>query len=264
MTPNGTKLRALGAALLVAGIAAGARAADLQVTLPTFTAPPGATVLVPINVSPAPNGLGILSIDLRLTLDPAVIQSSQSLSDGFLQTWGAPYVNATSSFVAEAAAGSTPVTSTQTLLNTVQLVIKAGAVIGTDMPLQFQHILFNEGTPSVAVTNGLLRIRSGGVDVPRTGPLAFALEPVSPNPAARIARFAFSLGGTDAAGVNLEIFTLDGRRVVTLAAGELPAGRHERTWDLRESSGRRVAPGVYFVRLECGGRHLQRRMVVVS
>jgi len=131
------------------------------------------------------------------------------------------------------------------------------------MPLQFQHILFNEGTPSVAVTNGLLRIRSG-VDVPRSGTLSFSLEPVSPNPVARLARFAFTLGGTDPARVSLEVFTLEGRRVATLAAGELPAGRHERTWDLRESGGRRVAPGVYFVRLDRGGQHVQRRMVVVS
>jgi photosystem II stability/assembly factor-like uncharacterized protein len=52
------------------------------------------------------------------------------------------------------------------------------------------------------------------------------------------------------ADVVLSIYDLAGRRVRSLEAGRLEEGMHDLRWDGRNDSGRRVAAGVYFVRLE--------------
>ena len=48
----------------------------------------------------------------------------------------------------------------------------------------------------------------------------------------------------------------------SLASGALPAGEHAATWDLRDAGGRIVGAGLYFARLEAGGRTLTRRIAV--
>jgi hypothetical protein len=64
--------------------------------------------------------------------------------------------------------------------------------------------------------------------------------------------------------VRLELFDLRGRRVRTLVHRELPAGVRTESWDLLDDAGRRVAPGVYYARLDTprGGRAL--RVVTLS
>ena len=49
--------------------------------------------------------------------------------------------------------------------------------------------------------------------------------------------------------VELSIFDLAGQQIRSLRKGELPAGYHEELWDGRDSSGFRLASGVYLVRL---------------
>ena len=61
--------------------------------------------------------------------------------------------------------------------------------------------------------------------------------------------------------MRLSVLDVSGRVVRSLAAGTLDAGRFERSWDLLDESGRRVAPGLYFVTLESGTR-ISRRFVV--
>ena len=48
------------------------------------------------------------------------------------------------------------------------------------------------------------------------------------------------------------MFGLDGRRIVTLVDGVLPAGRHHVTWTGRDERGENVAAGTYFYRLKAG------------
>ena len=45
------------------------------------------------------------------------------------------------------------------------------------------------------------------------------------------------------------VFDLDGRRVRTLRSGHATAGVHRATWDGRDDAGRRLASGVYLLRL---------------
>jgi flagellar hook assembly protein FlgD len=62
--------------------------------------------------------------------------------------------------------------------------------------------------------------------------------------------------------VDLAVFDLQGRRVATLLAGELPQGSHTAAWAGRDEAGREVAAGVYhYVLWTESGRELRRKMV---
>jgi hypothetical protein len=101
---------------------------------------------------------------------------------------------------------------------------------------------------------GLAFSPSGIVGAPSLEPVTeFALGRVVPNPASGPARIGFAL--PRAARVRLELIDVRGRAVATLLDGELPAGRHERTW------GGDAAPGIYFLRLVAPGFEQVRRVV---
>ena len=91
------------------------------------------------------------------------------------------------------------------------------------------------------------------------GGLEFA--PPTPNPAAGVTTFAWML--PRAGHARLEVLDLAGRRVATLADGAYGASRYVRGWDLRDDSGRRVTPGVYFARLVTADGARERRLVVL-
>ncbi len=260
---NGHRGLAVGIAMalsLAVAVRGPAAAADLQFTLPTVTAPPGATVVVPIESSTPPDGLGILAIEFRMDFTPGVISGSASWADGWMPYWGAPFVNGNASFIAVANAGFPAIASAGTRVNTLELTVSPSATPGTDMPLTLQHVLCNEGSPSVAVTPGLLRVRStAGV-----GDLGavFALSPPVPNPVANAARLTLMVPAGEGPPVSVAVFGLDGRRIRGLAHRPLGAGTHEFSWDLRDDSGSRVRAGLYFVRAARGGEHLVRRLAV--
>ena len=76
------------------------------------------------------------------------------------------------------------------------------------------------------------------------GPVAFALDGVRPNPASGNGlNVAFAL--PTGAAARLELLDVSGRRVLAREVGSLGVGRHT----VNLSEGRRVAPGLYWVRL---------------
>jgi len=64
--------------------------------------------------------------------------------------------------------------------------------------------------------------------------------------------------------LKLVIYDLAGNAVKTLAGASQQAGMHEATWYGTDSRGRRVRPGIYFCRLECGGRSATGRMTLLD
>jgi len=64
--------------------------------------------------------------------------------------------------------------------------------------------------------------------------------------------------------VELAVFGVDGKLVRVLESGTNPAGTHEATWDGRDSSGRGVASGVYFYRLNAGSFTETKKMVLMK
>jgi hypothetical protein len=94
-----------------------------------------------------------------------------------------------------------------------------------------------------------IEVLGAGVVPTQTG-ISFA---VSPNPA-RVSTVSFSLPRS--ADVDLSVFDLAGRKVATLAKGNLSAGQYTREW-----KGADVGAGIYFVRLRVGTEVFNLRTV---
>ena len=80
---------------------------------------------------------------------------------------------------------------------------------------------------------------------PRTFATAFA--PAMPNPFNQRTTFRFSLAKS--ARADLQVFSVDGRLVRTLANGVREAGEYQVEWKGTDDSGRPLNAGVYYVRL---------------
>jgi len=91
--------------------------------------------------------------------------------------------------------------------------------------------------------------------------LETALLPPAPNPANPSVQVRFTLAESGLARVTL--YNLRGERVATLADSHLTAGEHLLHWNGRDDAGAVVASGVYFARLDIGGRALTRRFALV-
>ncbi|MCA9759829.1 MAG: T9SS type A sorting domain-containing protein, partial [Candidatus Eisenbacteria bacterium] len=92
--------------------------------------------------------------------------------------------------------------------------------------------------------------------------LAFQIFPANPNPMSEQMTFSFQL--PEPTRVRAEIFDASGRLVRVLADDVLAAGRHDQTWDRRDQSGVHMPAGIYFVRLDAGGRGSRQKIVVIS
>jgi hypothetical protein len=91
-----------------------------------------------------------------------------------------------------------------------------------------------------------------------SGPVVSLAAP-RPNPSADGADVAFTLA--ERGRVRLDVFDLHGRHVTKLFEGVAEAGATVRRWDGRDSGGKRVAGGVYFVQIRARGEKLTRKMV---
>lgn len=100
---------------------------------------------------------------------------------------------------------------------------------------------------------------SGAPETPP--PAALRLSPGFPNPFAARTTLAYEIPAPGAA--LLRLFDAQGRLVRTLVdAPDAAAGAHEVTWDGTDADGHAVTPGVYFARLESGGRPQVRKLIL--
>ena len=98
-------------------------------------------------------------------------------------------------------------------------------------------------------------------DVPQAdAPGWLWLAPPAPNPARGAALLRYTL--PSAALVRLALFDLAGRRVRVLEEGGRSAGEHAARFDGSDADGRAVPAGLYFLRLEAGGRSATTRLVI--
>ena len=88
------------------------------------------------------------------------------------------------------------------------------------------------------------------------------LAPPRPNPTASAAALRYSVGA-DHRWVSVAVYDVTGRLVRQLFEGAADAGVYERTWDLTNEAGDRVAGGVYFARVTIGPASLERKLVVL-
>ncbi len=102
---------------------------------------------------------------------------------------------------------------------------------------------------------------AGGVEAAAAPAAGFTLAPIAPNPVLPPAAIRYRLAA--AGPVSLRIYDVSGRHVRTLVDGPETAAEHRHEWNGRDEAGRAVPSGVYFYRLEAGGRSATARLVVV-
>jgi len=99
-----------------------------------------------------------------------------------------------------------------------------------------------------------------GVDIKPTN--IFALSQNTPNPVSSGTTISFSI--PQRSEVSLRVYNIAGQCVKTLLSNEMDRGVHNVSWNGRNESGKRVASGVYFYRLEAGDNTATRKMVVLK
>ena len=92
-------------------------------------------------------------------------------------------------------------------------------------------------------------------------PLRHSMDAPFPNPFNAQTVIRFDLAAPQA--VTLEVFNILGKRVRTLAAGNLGAGVHQEVWDGKDQRGRTLGSGVYLMRLTVSGIPVTRRSVLI-
>jgi len=125
-------------------------------------------------------------------------------------------------------------------------VMATGDTVVYDQPIGLKLNAFR--AVSDAVT-GVPRIAAGGPEFGR----AF------PNPFVTATTLSFTLASDGPA--RLSIYDCAGRRVSDLVNGVLGAGPHSVRWDGAGAGGATAGSGIFFARLEAGGRALTRRLV---
>jgi flagellar hook assembly protein FlgD len=86
------------------------------------------------------------------------------------------------------------------------------------------------------------------------------LLPGVPNPSSRGTTFALELS-RDAA-VTFEVYDVGGRRLVRRELGTMASGPHSLFFDNRDTKGRGLPSGVYFVRLVAGRDSAAQKLVI--
>jgi hypothetical protein len=84
----------------------------------------------------------------------------------------------------------------------------------------------------------------------------------SPNPfvAATIIEFELARPGL----VDLKVYDAAGRLVKTLVCDTRPAGAHSVSWNAYDKNGKRVGPGIYFVRMEAGDLARMKKIILLE
>lgn len=121
-----------------------------------------------------------------------------------------------------------------------------------------------QGVDFTDSTGEIRRIAYAGVLAVEDGSRGgIGLLPPHPSPTTSGVDFGYSLPAR--ATPELIVFDLAGREILRLEAGtEREAGMHRLHWDLRDSDGRRVPPGVYLARLQWDRGTSTRRLVIVQ
>ncbi len=131
---------------------------------------------------------------------------------------------------------------------------------GVDEASEIYICAFND---SIYRFEGTASIEPGDGKGPGT---ILELHPNHPNPfqAATVISFSVPEGTSRGSDVSLGVYDLQGRLVRSLLGTSPGPGAHSVSWDGRNSSGVRVAPGVYLYRLRSGSKAVAKKMTLLD
>lgn len=221
------------------------------VAIPRLSAKPGGRIRVPLYIEDA---TGLYAGGFRLRYDPSVLKAVEatpsSLLNGSLWRVNLEMLGE----IRFAFATPTPLRGGGKLLE-ITFEVTPDAE-GLASPVTIIAVNLNNSVP-VRIENGLITV----------SPSVTRLLPNYPNPFNPETWIPFKLA--EKAHVTIRIYDLSGRLVRTLDLGEREAGVYlskdkAAFWDGRDMSGRRVASGVYFCRLQAGDQTDLRPITVLK
>ncbi len=112
---------------------------------------------------------------------------------------------------------------------------------------------------SMTITDVTISPDTGVDDLPLAS--LSLVAPPSPNPARAGSSLRYSLGHP--AHVTVNVFGVSGRVVATLHDEWTPSGEQFASWDLQDSSGRKVSSGIYFIRVAAAGESISSKVLVL-
>jgi hypothetical protein len=116
--------------------------------------------------------------------------------------------------------------------------------------------------PYNCVTEMDLRTEASASVAGSGAPASAALQlSIHPNPVLARTTLAYML--PERTHVRLSIYDAEGRLIRKLVEGTQVAGEQRFVWDARDEQGRRLAAGVYFVRLERGAATVSRKILLM-
>jgi len=206
----------------------------------------------------APVRLSVVAEDSALSLDYRLLALPVSESGG---------VDSTSLWISlNGLAPGAPVTGTLNLAagDSADVIVNARFVAG-DIRIPIQEVLFdadvdNDGEMETLAAIGLSPGTESAVDVP-TPVTDQTRVPISawPNPFVERTTLRFSL--VQAGSPRIDIFDVTGRLVRSFAPGGEIVGPISVDWDGRDTRGRIVSSGLYFVRVHLTNQILHSRVV---
>jgi hypothetical protein len=135
--------------------------------------------------------------------------------------------------------------------------------ISPTLPMDGYYTVVVEDAGADQTGNYSLKVDlSGGVTaVHDTPPAELALHPGVPSPFSQSTRIDYELPASD--HVRIGVYDVTGARIRTLVEGQRPTGRFSADWDGRDNAGRRVASGVYYLRMETKTEVRNQKVVLV-
>jgi hypothetical protein len=121
------------------------------------------------------------------------------------------------------------------------------------------NVAINGGTPP---TTSSTCVVVTGVETDEPKPAGFKLGHNYPNPFNPNTTIGYEL--PEASSVNISIHNVRGQLVRSLVKSVKPAGLHQVTWNGRDTSGNRVASGVYFYRIQAGAFVQTKKLVLLK
>jgi hypothetical protein len=193
----------------------------------------------------------LVALSTRLTWDPAVVEPTGQAAGAWL--------TAQNGVAFSAAPGTVDAA-----------VLRAQGMSGEGELATLTFKVLAAGDPRIAIAqaegrdarNQPVTVTSSLKPPVAAVPAVTQLAPSRPNPFRETATIAFSLarGGP----VELMLFSVDGRRVRTLARGVREPGEYSLVWDGRDDNGSPVASGVYYLRLSTAQGRFTRTMTYLK
>jgi hypothetical protein len=115
---------------------------------------------------------------------------------------------------------------------------------------------------NVILDSVLVWVPSGVSQSGSSLPTAFVLHPAQPNPVGEQTVVRYDLAAP--AQARLEVYDARGELIRELVAANREPGRYQVTWNRRDARGQRVAPGVYFCRMQAGAYQATLKLLLVE